>query len=157
MPQDRVVRKFYLDLTQDEESYIEEVLADMQEKDLSVSPNLKRKIYQNDMVWDDLIKILDEGVPYEVSNEALPYDPDHPYRVVVAKEFNATIDEQFTVFVKIILDPNGEKEVVLDVWKKHGPIPETPPPRSFHEFVNKWDIIPDFESFKKGREYLISA
>lgn len=149
MSEDRVVKKFYRDLTEDEEEYIEDILAEMQDKDIHVPNYLREKMTGDSVVWDDLIKVLDEGVPYEISNEGVIQGKSNPYRIVVAKEFDLP-DEQLTVFVKIIPDRNGEKEVVLDVWKKHGPLPAWPPPRTIHQFVHDWDIIPDLEAAQEN-------
>lgn len=148
MSTEKVVKKFYRDLSSEEEEYIENVLAEMQDKELYVAESARSKI-DDSVIWDDIMETLDEGVPYEISNEGVGRT-DNPFRIVLAKEFSN--DDPFTVFVKVVPDMNGRNEVVLDFWKRRGSMPIYPPPHSVHQFVQDWDIITDLESaqYKKA-------
>lgn len=152
MSTQKVVKKFYRDLSSEEEDYIENVLTEMSDKELYVVEGVREKI-DDAVVWDDIIETLDDGVPYEISNEGVGRS-ENPFRIVLAKEFSS--NEPFTVFVKIVPDASGGSEVVLDFWKRRGSIPIYPPPHSVHQFVRDWDIISDLESIHQKKSASIS-
>lgn len=161
-----IVKKFYRDLTDDENRYLGEILMTMRDADVEIPSHvLKRMIDRNilprgyiqfdegDEVVNraalagfpghqDAVLTFDKGVIYEISNEGLGRG-SNPFRIVLAHEFS----DGSTYFVKIAPSWDPEEVRLLDVWKRKGKVPIYPPKHSVHLFVTDWDVVESLEEF----------
>lgn len=82
--------------------------------------------------------ILEVGVPYEFSNEGKS-NPISPYRVVWCAK-----NGDYTYFVKTPVPPARGSVRIIDVWRKVGDIPLSPPreQRAYFAKGMHWNIYP---------------
>lgn len=154
-------KKFYRDFTEKEIDLLEELQDIMARCYIFIPPFVVRRMIdrgiipdvgvldnEEEFVRDNLYllndlpeykfisNILNEGIPYEFSNEGVS-NPISPYRIVWAGEFMG-----FTYFVKFSVPPARGGVRVVDVWRKQGGIPFSPlreQRQLFAKGVN-WDI-----------------
>jgi hypothetical protein len=165
-----VVKKFYRDLNDEENAYIQRLLAGMRTAPI-VFPShviqrmISRGIIERSLIqfddegeilnyrtlnaipgYQNALKAFDDGHIYEISNEGLG-KTKNPFRIVLSKE----LGDGFTYFVKIT--PLSDKEIedhevrILDVWRKIGKTPIYPPKHSIDQFTVDWDIMETFDAF----------
>jgi len=153
-----IVKKFYRDILESERDYLNNILDDMREADVEVPDHVVERMVQRGIIDGsvditnlnksaipgvaDAILTLDEGIVYEVSNEAIGRTRN-PFRIVVAKEF----DDGFTMFIKIVPAKSPELVKILDVWKRPGKLPLYPPAHSLRYFKADWDIEEALEAY----------
>jgi hypothetical protein len=155
------VKKFYRDFSEEESVYLEDILDYMCGIEIEIPSHVIQRMVERDIMIpsapllidennkivtpgiSDVLRALETGFVYEISNEGSGHTMN-PYRMVVAME-----DEGITLFIKVAPSKSAETAKVLDVWKRHGPIPSYPPIRTIEQFNPDWDFVSEMESFFK--------
>lgn len=154
-----VVKKFYRDIEDEELDYLEETLDNMRDAEIDIPDHVIDRMISREIISplnmeisedsfsaipgvQDVIATLDDGIVYEVSNEAIGKSRN-PFRIVLAREF----ESGYTMFVKIAPARNVDTLKVLDVWRRKGKIPLYPPQHSIRQFKSDWNVKEAIEAY----------
>ena len=163
-----VLKKFYRDMKPEELSAVEDCMRRLRGMYPDYPPHvMKRMVDRGILPNDEANKIFDDegnlipermalyienlspvsdafatGMVFEVSNEGAA-NPANPYRIVLAKEVG-----EYVYFVKVSSNPpSGDTIRILDVWRKMGKIPLSPPSHAIPQMTTTWNLL---DAFKEG-------
>jgi len=157
-----IKKKFYRDFTEREIDMLDELQDYMAKCYVFVPPFVIKKMIERGILPNDLdvidenmefvkenigrlndvpeyrhvVNTVSEGIPYEFSNEGVS-NPISPYRLVFASEYDG-----HTYFVKVSVPPARRGVRIIDVWRKKGEVPISPPREQRNIFAQgvNWDI-----------------
>lgn len=157
-----LIKKFYKDFTDSETGYLNELIDELSSLEVEIPPHVLHRMIERGILQDgaplvvgdnntisiagihDVVRALEEGAVYEFSNEGIGHTYN-PYRLVVAQE-----QDGFTMFVKVAPSKVATTAKILDVWRRHGPIPTYPPIKAIDQFRRDWEFIPELEAYFKS-------
>lgn len=169
---DLIMKKFYRDLSDEENDFLVEIVDKMRSNPIDVPPHVVARMIERELLpsnlsiidgddvnmhiltalpqYQEMVLALDDGRIYEVSNEAIGKDLNNPFRLVLARE----AEDGNTYFVKIAPRKEATITRILDVWKRKGKIPIYPPIHALRYFVGEggWDVIETLEEYFDTQE-----